>query len=164
MRTAARAPSWLELAENFAQSGNHLCRRLDPVRRSHQNVERTEALLLEAKGLADAAFDPIALDCARCVLARDHHSEPCRTGFAPRRIEGEPVEAAPRTVSQQCFELGFLPQPARGIQPEALAGRDYSPRRRRPRARRLRSTLRPPTVRLRTRKPWRRARRVFEGW
>jgi hypothetical protein len=70
----------------------------------------------------------------------------------------------PRTVSQQSFELGFLPQPARGIQPEALAGRDYNPRRRRPRARRLRSTLRPPGLRLRTRNPWRRARRVLEGW
>jgi len=56
-------------------------------------------------------------------------------------------------VLQQSFEFGFLPQPARGVQPEALAGRDYNPRRRRPLARRLRSTLRPPAVRLRTRKP-----------
>ena len=39
------------------------------------------------------------------------------------------------------------------IQPEALGGRGYSPRRRRPLARRLRNTLRPPGVRLRTRKP-----------
>jgi hypothetical protein len=40
---------------------------------------------------------------------------------------------------------------------------DYSASRRRPRARRLRNTLRPPGVRLRTRNPWRRARRVLEG-
>jgi len=56
-------------------------------------------------------------------------------------------------LSQQVLELGFSPQPPRRIQPEALGGRGYSPMRRRPRARRLRSTLRPPGVRLRTRKP-----------
>jgi hypothetical protein len=59
--------------------------------------------------------------------------------------------------------LRFLPQPAGCIEPEALAGRGYNPRRRRPRARRLRSTARPPRVPLRARNPWRRARRVLEG-
>jgi len=67
-------------------------------------------------------------------------------------------------VPQQILEVVFSPQAARRVQPEALARRDYNPTRRRPRARRLRSTLRPPALRLRTRKPWRRARRVFEGW
>jgi hypothetical protein len=56
-------------------------------------------------------------------------------------------------LAQQVLEFGFLPQPPRRIQPEALGGRGYSPRRRRPLARRLRNTLRPPGVRLRTRKP-----------
>jgi hypothetical protein len=56
-------------------------------------------------------------------------------------------------LPQQAFEFGLLPQAARRIQAEALAGRGYSPRRRLPRARRLRSTLRPPAVRLRTRNP-----------
>jgi hypothetical protein len=63
--------------------------------------------------------------------------------------------------------LNLPPQAAARIETESLLRRgyaDYSARRRRPRARRLRSTLRPPGVRLRTRKPWRRARRVFEGW
>jgi hypothetical protein len=56
-------------------------------------------------------------------------------------------------MPQQGFEFALLPQAARRIQREALAGRGYNPRRRRPRARRLRNTLRPPGVRLRTRKP-----------
>jgi hypothetical protein len=67
-------------------------------------------------------------------------------------------------LRQQALELGFLPQPPPGIQPEALERRGYNPRRRRPRARRLRSTARPPRVPLRTRNPWRRARRVLDGW
>jgi hypothetical protein len=98
------------------------------------------------------------------VLARNQHAESRGSRFAPRYVEGIPVQAAPRAVSQQGFEFALLPQPARRIQPEALAGRGYNPRRRRPLARRLRSTLRPPGVRLRTRKPWRRARLVLEGW
>jgi hypothetical protein len=106
----------------------------------------------------------VTRDGTRGMLSGNQHAEPSPTAVASRHIEGVTVQAAPRAVSQQGFELGFLPQPARGIQPEALAGRGYSPRRRRPRARRFRSTLRPPGVRLRTRKPWRRARRVLEGW
>jgi len=61
------------------------------------------------------------------------------------------------------LEFAGTPQATLGIQSETLAGRGYNPRRRRPRARRLRNTLRPPGVLLRTRKPWRRARRVFDG-
>jgi hypothetical protein len=70
-------------------------------------------------------------------------------------------------MTQQAFELAFAPQLARGVEPAELLGlryNGYNPRRRRPRARRLRSTARPPRVRLRTKKPWRRARRVLDGW
>jgi hypothetical protein len=96
--------------------------------------------------------------------ARHQHAEARASGIASRQVERVSIQAAPRALPQQALELALLPQPARGIQPEALAGRDYNPSRRRPRARRLRRTLRPPGVRLRTRKPWRRARRVLEGW
>jgi hypothetical protein len=61
------------------------------------------------------------------------------------------------------LEFTAAPKATLCTQSEALVRRDYSPRRRRPLARLLRNTLRPPGVRLRTRKPWRRARRVFEG-
>src|SRR5919106_1727625 len=60
---SVRRASWLQPAQNLAQLQNHLRRSLDPVRRAHQHIERTETLLLEAKRLADRAFDAIALDC-----------------------------------------------------------------------------------------------------
>jgi hypothetical protein len=60
--------------------------------------------------------------------------------------------------------LRFLREAPGCTEPEAFAARGYSPSRRRPRARRLRNTARPPRVPLRTRNPWRRARRVLEGW
>jgi len=77
------------------------------------------------------------------------------------------AQASPLAFTQQLLELRLAAQPASCIEPETLACRcynRYSPMRRRPRARRLRNTARPPRVRLRTRKPWRRARRVLDGW
>jgi hypothetical protein len=65
------------------------------------------------------------------------------------------------------LELRLAPQPALCIETESLLRcryNGYNPSRRRPLARRLRKTARPPRVRLRTRKPWRRARRVLDGW
>jgi hypothetical protein len=69
----------------------------------------------------------------------------------------------PSPLAQQAFELRLSRQSPGAVEPVAPAARGYNPRRRRPLARRLRSTARPPRVPLRTRKPWRRARRVFEG-
>lgn len=82
-------------------------------------------------------------------------------------VEDVASYATPGSAAKQPLEYGLLPDAPGGIEAEALLDRarnSYSASRRRPRARRLRNTLRPPTVRLRTRNPWRRARRVFEGW
>jgi len=82
-------------------------------------------------------------------------------------IENVTSHTAAASATKQRLELDLSAEPPGGVQAEALLYRvcnGYRPSRRRPRARRLRNTLRPPTVRLRTRKPWRRARRVFEGW
>jgi len=87
-------------------------------------------------------------------------------GAAPH-IKQEASQAASLAFTQQLLELHLAAQPSTCIEPETLCRRRYnrySPTRRRPRARRLRNTARPPRVRLRTRKPWRRARRVLDGW
>jgi hypothetical protein len=95
--------------------------------------------------------------------ATDQYSESRWTGIAPGEIERVAVEIAAQSLAQQMFEFAAASDTPPCTKSETLADRGYSPRRRRPRARRLRRTLRPPGVRLRTRKPWRRARRVFEG-
>jgi len=99
------------------------------------------------------------------VAARDKDAEPRGAYLAPREVKRVAARIAPLAGPQQLLEPRLLPQAALRIQAETLlrCGDRYNPMRRRPRARRLRSTLRPPGVRLRTRKPWRRARRVFEG-
>jgi len=100
------------------------------------------------------------------VAARDKDAEPRGAYLAPREVKREAARIAPLAGAQQLLEPRLLPQAALRIEAKSLlrrGDRSYNPMRRRPRARRLRSTLRPPGVRLRTRKPWRRARRVFEG-
>lgn len=120
--------------------------------------------MLKAKSLPNAALDSITVRGTRSVLAGHQHAQPRGPCLTPAYVEREAIESAPGAFAQQALELRFLPQPAAGIQPEALFVRGYNPRRRRPLARRLAITLRPPGVRLRTRNPWVRARRVLEGW
>jgi len=90
------------------------------------------------------------------VLPRDEYAEPRFSCGTPLDKERVSLENASFALTQQALELGFLPQPACGVQGEALLRsryNGYNPRRRRPRARRLRNTLRPPRVLERTRKP-----------
>ena len=138
-------------------------RSLDAVRRPYQQIHRAQRFLFQPESLANAALDAVTLGRQRGVLSRDHDSEPRAAGRAPLDEEGVTVQSGAPALAQQALEMRFVPQPAGGIQPETLAARGYSPRRLRPRARLLRSTARPPLVRLRTRNPWRRARRVLEG-
>jgi hypothetical protein len=150
--------------EKLAKSHDHVGRRLDPVGRPYQQVNGAESFLFQAEGFAYAALNAVALDGLRAVLFRHEDAKARRSRVASLQKKSVSGQITSRPPLQQAFEMRFLPQPASWIEPEALAGRGYNPRRRRPLARRLRSTARPPRVPLRTRKPWRRARRVLEGW
>ena len=162
-RVEAAWPSCAQGPEQLAQALRHLRGGPCAIRGPDEHVERAQLVLLQPEGFANASFDAVALGGGRGVLSRYEDSEPRPAFLAPLEVEDVARKVAPRTCAQQSFELRSPPQSAPGIESEALVARGYSPRRRRPRARRLRSTARPPRVRLRTRKPWRRARRVFDG-
>jgi hypothetical protein len=125
-------------------------------------------LLLEPKCFANAALDPISFHGGRSMLAGNKDAQPRRASDTALVIKNESSQTAAGPAAKQPLEFDLPPEPAGGIETELLllysVRNGYSASRRRPRARRLRNTLRPPLVRLRTRKPWRRARRVFEGW
>ncbi len=152
-----------QLREQTAQAGNHGCTGPRAVGRPDQDVEGTKIFLLKAKCLPNTTLDAISVRSAPGMLAGDEHAETRPPGVASPQVKGEALGAAARTLPQQLLELGFLPQPPACVQSETFAWRGYRPRRRRPLARRLAITLRPPGVRLRTRKPWVRARRVLDG-
>jgi len=123
--------------------------------------------LFKSECFPNASLDAVPVGGSGGMLARNQDSEARRTGRTALEVERVPRRGAPLALAQQPLELSLPPQAAARIETESLSRRRYavySARRRRPRARRLRSTLRPPAVRLRTRNPWRRARRVFEGW
>jgi hypothetical protein len=151
-----------EGGEQLPKAADHLGGSSAAVGRADQQVDRTKPVLLEAERFSNASFDVVSLGRGRGVLSCHQHSQPRRACGTPLEVQGVAGKVAPRPVAKQMLELRAPAQPASGVEPEALA-RAYSPRRRRPLERRLRSTARPPRVRLRTRKPWRLARRVFDG-
>src|SRR5690606_13877950 len=122
-------------------------------RRPHEDVRCSEPFLLEAERFADAALDSIAIRRFRSMLSRNEQAQARRARITSSQVEGKSAERAPGALAQQPLKVGLAPQPAPGIQSVALDVRDYSPSRRRPFARRFASTLRPPGVLLRTRKP-----------
>lgn len=122
-RAEALWRSFLERAEQVAQLRDHVGRAFDAVGRAHQQVERPEDLLLHAERLADAPLDSVAIDSVRGVLSRYQHAEAGAPGLAPLQIESVSSEAAPRALAKQPLKIRLPPQPAPGVEPEALAGR-----------------------------------------
>jgi hypothetical protein len=163
---AKRERSWRQFAQQRAHLIHHGRRGTAAVGRSHEELDAAQIFLLQPERLANTALEAVAIDRESGVLAGNENAQSrgARNGRSDK--ERVAVEAAPRALAKQALELRLLAQPARGIESETLSRRycGYSPMRRRPRARRRRSTSRPPRVRLRTRNPWRRARRVFDGW
>jgi len=142
-------------------------RAAQAVGRPNQELEAPKVFLLESESFADTSLDAVTLDGSGGVPAGDQDPDARLTFGAAPNIKKVAAQAVPLAFTQQLLELRLAAQPAACIEPESLGRRRYnrySPTRRRPRARRLRNTARPPRVRLRTRKPWRRARRVLDGW
>ncbi len=161
-----RGSSRRETTQQFAQLPDHARRAAYAVGRPDQELEAPQVLLLESESFADTSLDAVSLDGSGSMSARDENPQTRRLRGAAPNIEQVAGQASPLALTQQLLELRLAAQPATCTEAETLAARRYnrySPTRRRPRARRLRSTARPPRVRLRTRKPWRRARRVFDG-
>src|SRR5690349_17087098 len=123
------------------------------VGRTHEQVDRTEVLLFKSEGFPDTSLDAVAVGRSGGMLAGNQDSETRLTRTTPLEIKRITARRASLPLAQQPLELSLAPQAAARVEAKSLKRRryaDYSARRRRPRARRLRSTLRPPAVRLRT--------------
>jgi hypothetical protein len=146
----------------------------------HDDVQRSgreRQARFEDRGPEPAA-DAVALGRMTDPL-RNRKAEPKSVGpitfFVPAAsLHGDPfrMEAPSGCGSQELRPLRQPPEPrligcrAPGwIMPAGHAAiRDQAERRLRPRARRAAITLRPPTVAMRARKPWRRLRTILLGW
>jgi len=109
-----------------------------------------------------------------CLVQRDRGTQPPARPIALHRVAEAPTDGVghPRRVvgsvgeEAQRDRAGSLPAgPREGLERRTVANApDQAERRLRPRARRARSTARPPLVRIRRRKPWVLARLRLLGW
>lgn len=106
-----------------------------------------------AERLSDLALDPIARHRFAGNPPRDRYSESCDRGVAGNRRNGEVcvAGAVPTTARGEKFRRASQTVSAR--QTQVAAAVVYTLSRRRPLARRALITARPPTVRMRARKP-----------
>ena len=112
--------------------------------------------------LARHSLEPVAVHCARRHPAARDDPEP-RLGQAVRPQVQPEIAPRPRCSRRERLLVVLAALQPRAAGQRAGAG-NQTLNRARPFARRARSTPRPPRVRLRTRKPCVRLRRVTDGW
>lgn len=140
------------------------CRTLQ----SHDQVVGGDRRSGGAQRRADTALQVVAVDRTRERLAADDESGASRHPFRRRDDEFDPSALRATAAREERVErpdagqavTSFAANGARGV----WARLRQAESRARPLARRAESTLRPPTVFMRARKPCVRARRIFEGW
>ena len=113
---------------------------------------------------AQSSAQPIAVDCTRDCLAADHVADPSRRALGGRsdQLKEAPIDSAAR--SKNLFECAGAAKTIKAAAASACRrGIGQTQSRARPLARRAAITLRPPTVCMRLRNPWFRARRSFDG-
>ena len=159
-RPCAATASWRVLGGRLEERGDVLTQRGEGER--HDRSFRGERdRRRPGAGAPSARTATAARRRRRAPVALHRGAEPPPDGVGhPRRVVGSVGEEAQRD------RAGSLPAgPREGLERRTVADApDQAERRFRPRARRARSTARPPLVRIRRRKPWVLARLRLLGW
>lgn len=135
--------------------------------RHDHDVDGRKIGLMQAKGFACLPLDPVANDGGRRRLARDSQPQPGMVQPVRGRKQGKKPVGRTLAFTENASERFRFQQALVTRKPELIAGigiRPYGQSRARPLARRALSTLRPPLVAMRARKPWVRLRRRLLGW
>lgn len=139
------------------------------------NVTGRQAMLTQPKCLARPAADAVAVHCPAHRTFGNHQAKPGKAGAVVQRDHFDCSDTSASAASEHLLELLRRKQPLLTGEPVRRAGRlrrvagpvvnqDQTQLIRwRPLARRAFRTLRPPTVRMRARKPCVRARRRLLG-
>lgn len=134
---------------------------------THHDVSRRQALLAVAERFANPALQGIAPYRQAYLALGNDQTQPRPTRVIVQCDHFQGTEALAPTVPQNGLELARRQQPLRAAETVAARGRSGQRQtllmRWRPLARRALITLRPPTVRMRARKPCVRARRRLLG-
>lgn len=131
--------------------------------RHHHDVDGRKLLYGTPEGFARQALDPVAFHRRSGNLAGNRKADARLRQLAWRRQQGEESIGGTDAGAENAREFVGFQQPV--VARETLtAAERYGQRRARPLARRAFSTLRPPLVAMRARKPWVRLRRRLLGW
>lgn len=133
----------------------------------HDDVDRREFRLVGTKGFPRLALDPVAANGGRRDLARDGETETRRADIIRGGEQREERVGRTETLAENASKRFRFQQALLAGKPEVcfrLKRRAYGQSLARPFARRALSTLRPPLVAMRARKPWVRLRRRLLGW
>jgi hypothetical protein len=133
---------------------------------ANDQVESTDRRSSVAQYGAKHPSDAVAIDCARQRLGADHVADPATGARGRRRDKLEKFAFAAPAASIHRFERACAREPAAASSPghRRSVSANQGTSRARPFARRAESTLRPPTVFIRARKPCVRLRLTTEGW
>lgn len=128
----------------------------------HNEINTGKPLLAQPKSLAYEPLYPVTVDRPGSNLLADNYADSRPVQCVCPRKHAEMATDRDRLPGERSQELDPPQQTRRTWQCRRTRGAQTL-NRARPLARRARSTLRPPRVRIRTRNPWVRLRRVFEG-
>lgn len=131
--------------------------------RYYDDVETGEHRLMHAERFSDLALDAVARNSLAGYPPCDDHAETSAAGAGGSGNHEESV-AHSMVPTLDGGELRRAAQPPRARQTKAPARMSYTLSRARPLARRELITARPPTVRIRARKPCVRLRLSTLGW
>ena len=150
-----------EKCREFYPRGAPALARRTTASQDHEVIARKTRLFL-AKCLAYHPLDAVTVNRPRRSLPADDDAD-ARPGQGVPLHEHTEVAANCRRPARQGRRILLAPQQA--FRPRQRSGtrRVQALSRARPLARRARMTARPPRVRIRTRNPWVRLRRVFDG-
>jgi len=132
---------------------------------AHQHIESSEAIAPGAERFTHDTLHPVAIDSSRSHFLAGDDSKPRVSQTVRPRKHGEMSARPDRAGSERRRKLTRTAQPCRSrkIHPRRPVPAVQTASLARPFARRARSTARPPRVRIRTRKPCVRLRRVTDG-
>jgi len=138
--------------------------------RHHHEVDTGDGHLVMSESFPNEAFEPVSVDGSAYMSFSDREAEPGILLPSANRQHGKERVGRSHRVGKDLPEIGGVEQARRSSQAlirnvfGPVAGQAQGMRRWRPLARRAFSTLRPPRVAMRARKPWVRARLIRLGW
>ena len=161
LTSALRGTQFIQQPADFHAGRGHRFAQRTAAQLDH-HIHAAQAVASAAEHLAYQALRAIAVDRPARDPSTDDDTDARLTQPIGPGKHGE-MAAHPDRTGRQGSTILFSTQQPHAARQRRPVGAAQTPNRERPLARLARNTARPPRVRMRTRKPWVRLRRVTDG-